>query len=253
MSPKPNVDRVAAEYEQESRWYFNCQSSARSPDAQVNELIGVVETIFDCAQPVLRLQSCEIVALEYDCDIDLGERYEHEHAGRHSSRITSSQKEGLSVEEVRSTVRSLVSSLNLAVITKIEFSNVETYITLEDTKRYICKEDRDRYQRFYDDDWLDRPVESDPITATLTHAVLPSHSDIDTNLAHRLKLRTQTGIWFGEDDIAAANRERLADVIQCLHTELGTGSRYFGGEYWGEHGLAEAPNLGCLVPWMDER
>lgn len=253
MPPEPNVDRVAAEYDQESQWHFNCQSSARSPDAHVSELMDVVETIFDCAQPVLKFRSCEIVALEYERDINLRERHDHEHVERYSSRVSSSQSEGVSVKEIRSEISSLVRTLDSAVITKIDFDDVETYVTLRDTECYISTQDNGRYRRFHENDWLDGLTEPDPVTATLTHAVLPSHSEIDTNLAHRLKLRTQTGIWFGEDDIAAVNRKRLADVIQCLHAELGKGSRHFGGEYWSELGLADAPELGCLVPWIDDR
>ena len=253
MSSEPNVDRLAAEYEQESRWSFTAPASATAIGGQVEELFTFVGTALDCCRPLIRFRSCEVVAVEYEKGVGLEERYDHERVARHTARVTADEQDGLTVAEIRDGIESLLSQVNATMVTNLLLDDAETHVVLSDFEGYVDNRSTDEYRRFHDGEWQSTQPDDDPITAVVQHTRPVTSKGVDTDLAHRFELRTETGIWFGTDEIAEQNRRRLANVLGCLHIGLPDGSRHFGGEYWGEYSLAEAPNLGCLVPWMDDR
>jgi hypothetical protein len=253
MPPEPNVDRLAAEYDQESRWSFTVPAVATALDGQVEELLTFVATALDCCRPLIRFHSCEIVAVEYEKGVGLEERYDQERIARHTARVTADERNGLTVTEIRDGIERLLREVNATVVTNLLFDDAETHVVLSDFEGYVDSQSADRYRRFHDGDWESAQPADDPITAVVQHTRPATSNGVDTDFAHRFELRTETGIWFGTDEIAATNRRRLADVLGCLHAGLPDGNRHFGGEYWGEYSLAEAPNLGRLVPWMNDR
>ena len=242
---------IAAEHAQKCAWRFTTPESAHSVSGQGAEMVAVVEHVFDCAQPFVRVGACEITAPEYGPAVSLTDRFGHEQATTHERRLVADDSDGLSATAVRTALDRIVAETEATVIASVQFDALDTCVVLDGFEGYVGADDTERYRRRADAEWTDTSLDDGPLRITVSHTLPALPDRVGSDVAHNVLVETDTELWFGDDEIAIVNRKRLACVLSCLHTRLGEGTRTLGGESRGERDLERHDHLQCLLPWFE--
>jgi hypothetical protein len=216
-------------------------------------MVAVVRHVFDCIQPFVRVGACEIIAPEYDPTVSLADRFDHEQVATHERRLVADDSDGLTATAVQAEIDRLVAETDATVVASVQFDALETRVVLEGFEGYVGADDTERYRRRANGEWTETPLDDGPLRITISHTLPALPDRVGSDVAHDVLVETDTELWFGDDEIAEQNRQRLADALSCLHTRLDGGTRTFGGESRGERDLERHDYLQCLLPWSEDR
>jgi len=218
----------------------------------------VVETVLDCSSEIYRPDSVEFPLSIYDADYAITELFKKPFEERPESlKVEHCEIQNLSdtpVSDISNEIsRSGVSESERPYIAELEFKSGQTRVTLADGKWWIDSGDEDHYKTH---DYVRETTESafaEPLELVIKHWRV--HSDVDVDIDEEtwfeITFWTYTDLWFEDSTFGEYNRQRLAEVFECIESELDVVFTDFSSESYGKSVLSERDHLRplALEPW----